>query len=108
MLIPVGCNSAFSFGKDILGYGQFGNGSAFLLLCVEPGIKQDQENPLSPAKILAIRRCQASIPVVGKSQHLQLACKLTDVLFRTDARRHIVKNGIFFGGQSKGIVAHRV
>ncbi len=73
---------------------------------IVPGIENLQENPLRPAIVIGIGRGKLTAPVVAEAKHLQLPSEIVDVFVSLNSRMSSGLNGIFFGGQSKGIPAH--
>ena len=63
-------------------------GRPALLLGIEPGVEQHQENPLRPAEIFGVGRRQFAIPVVAEAEHFQLPAEVGDVLLGRSPRRH--------------------
>ena len=96
----MGCN----FRRD----RKLGNRAALLLFKIKPGIEQEQKDPLRPAKVLAIRGRQTTIPVVREAEHLQLASEVGDVLFGANTRRRVGSNRILLGRQTERVVSHRM
>ena len=95
-------------GGDLGGDRQLGDRPALLRRGVEPRVEEDEEDPLRPADVAGIGRCQHAIPVVTEAEHLQLPREGGDVPLRALPRRRAGADGVLFGGQAEGIEAHRV
>mmetsp|Transcript_17253 Transcript_17253/g.36398 ORF Transcript_17253/g.36398 Transcript_17253/m.36398 type:complete len:313 (-) Transcript_17253:433-1371(-) len=72
------------------------------LLCQSPLIKLE-ENPLRPLDILDVSGGHLLLPIVGKSEHLQLAFEVGNVLSRRDLGTRSGVNGELFGGQTERV-----
>ena len=77
-------------------------------LGVEPGAEDLQEDPLGPAHVVDVDGGQGAAWVVGQAQAAQLAAHVGDVGLGGDARVLASGDGVLLGGQTEGVVAHRV
>ena len=85
---------------------EFGDRFGATCRVVEIRIVELQEDPLRPAHILRIGGGDFTLPIVGKPECLELAAEIFDVGGGGDRRVLAGFDGILFGGQAEGIVAH--
>src|SRR5688500_1423470 len=81
---------------------------SLLVLPVVPAVEQLQEDPLGPLIIGRIAGAKFPAPVETETDIIHLPAKIIDVLFGAHSRMHPMFNGILFGRQTKGIIAHRM
>ena len=106
--ISVACHLLWPLGNNLLRDRHFADWTTFSRFGIVPSIKQNQKDPLGPAKVIDVGRCKASIPVVGEPQHLELTCEVGDVGFRALSRRCVGSNRVLLGRQTERVVAHWV
>ena len=87
---------------------QLGDRPTSLLLAIEPGVEQHEEDPLRPAEILDVGRRQFPAPVVAEAQHFQLPAEIPDILLGRRAGRSVGADGVLFGGKAEGVEPHRM
>ncbi|OQB93057.1 MAG: hypothetical protein BWX84_00692 [Verrucomicrobia bacterium ADurb.Bin118] len=87
---------------------QFRNGAGLVQICVEKTVVKLQENPLRPLKIIGVGGVHLARPIVAEAKALNLARERGDVLLRGDARMLAGLDRVLFGGQTKGVPAHRM
>ena len=87
---------------------ELSNGAGLLLLFIEPGIINLQEDPLGPLKEFWIRGFHRAARIVAQAQHAQLAAHVVDIGHRGGPRVRTGLDGVLFGRQAEGIVAHGV
>ena len=108
MLILKSSNRFFPIGSDFCRNGQLVDGPTFLGIRIEPSVKKLEKDPLSPTKVLDIRGGNFPIPIVGKTEHLELPTEVVDVFFRRLARRFVGADGLLFGRKTKSVKTHGV
>jgi len=108
MRVAVGSHGGIAPRRDVGGDRQFGDRTPLLERGIEPGVEEDQEDPLRPADILRIGGGQFPLPVVAEAEHLQLATEGVDVALRALAGRSAGANGILLRRESEGVEPHRV
>ena len=86
----------FSDGPGLPGHG------------VVPAIVELEENPLRPAVVGHVGGGDATRPVVGKAEHLDLPLDVGDVPLGGHARVDAVLDGVLLRRQAEGVVPHRV
>ena len=84
------------------------NGQSFLLCVAEITVEQLQKNPLCPFIKLWITGTYLSVPVIAKSNFIQLPFKGGNIIFSSCCRVLACFNGILFCRQTKTIKAHRM
>ena len=72
----------------------------------QPLFKQTGEKPLLPAVVVRVAGAQFAVPVVGKTQPLQLAFHFLDIALGPNRRRHPILDGGVFRGHAEGIPTH--
>ena len=108
MLVAIALDGLGPLLGDFVGDRQFGDRPAFLLLGVEPGVEEHQEDELRPAEIAHVGGGQFAVPVVAEAEHLQLAAEVADVALGRGPRMGAGLLGVLLGGQPEGVPAHRV
>ena len=98
----------FTSLANTVGDGKFVDRTSTLQFVIKPGVKQDQENPLSPFDVIHVGRGNHAIPVIAETEVFQLANKRLDVFFCEFAGGCIVLDRVFFRWQTEGIEPHRV
>ena len=93
---------------DFVGDRQFGDRPAFLLLGVEPGVEEHEEDELRPAEVGHVGGGQLAVPVIAEAQHLQLAAEVVDVALGRGPRMGAGLLGVLLGRQPEGVPAHGV
>ena len=88
--------------------GVGGNGFGFLSDAIEPRVVYLQEDPLGPFEVVRVRCVHLPIPVIAKSQRLQLFAEICHILLRGCPRMLASFDGILLSWQAKGIPAHGV
>ena len=82
--------------------------TGFLLLLVEPGVINLQEDPLRPTVKLRIRRSDGAAAVMPQAQRVELAGHVRDVRLGGRARVRTCLDRVLFRRQPKGVVAQGV
>ena len=77
-------------------------------VAIEPGVEQDQKDPLRPAEVVGIGRRELALPVVAEAEHLQLAAERLDVFVGRLSRVRPRFDGVLLGRQTERVPAHRV
>ena len=72
------------------------------------GVEHAAEGPLRPVVILGVAGAHLALPVEAEAYLVELLAVAGDVLLRGDGRVLSGLDGILFGGESVGIVAHGV
>ena len=108
MLVLEAADRILALGGRLGRDGQLGDRPAFLLLGIEPGIVQDQEDELGPAEVARVGGGQLAAPVVAEAQHLELPAEGGDVLLGGRAGVGARLLGVLLGRQAEGVPAHRV
>ena len=75
---------------------------------IKPRIENLPENPLGPLVIFRIARAHFAVPIVGKTNAIELLAITSDVGLRSDFRVLPCLNGVLLGGQSEAVVSHGV
>ena len=75
---------------------------------IQPRIVELQENPLRPFKIPGVRRIHLPLPVVAKTNRLQLPLKSRDICLRRRPRMLPRLNRVLLRRQPKRIPPHRM
>src|SRR5205085_1037335 len=70
--------------------------------------KQLQKYPLRPFIVGGIAGTYFTVPVVAKTDIIQLTAEITNVLFGTNGGMYTMINSILLSWQSKRIISHRV
>lgn len=76
------------------------------LLVDQALVEQLGEQPLLPAVILRVAGGDLTVPVITKTESLQLVAHVVDVFVGPLCRRHLVLDRGVLGRQAKGIPAH--
>ena len=108
LLVAVGGDGLLTSRRHLGWDRQFGNRPAPLGFAVEPGVVQDQEDPLGPADVARVGGGHLPVPVVTEAEHLQLAAEGGDVSLGTLPWRGAGTDGMFLCGQAEGVKTHRV
>ena len=106
--IAVGGDGRVPPGRDVGGDRQLGDRAPLLLPGVEPGVEEDEKDPLRPADVFRIGGREDAVPVVAEAEHLQLTGEVGDVALGALPRRGAGADRILLGGEPEGIEAHRV
>src|SRR5439155_16747344 len=85
-----------------------GNRLGPICLRVEPGVVDLQENPLRPFVISRVGRVDLPLPIVRKTDPLQLALELRHVFTRGDRRMLTGFDRVLLRRQTEGVPAHWV
>ncbi|KAG0505628.1 MAG: hypothetical protein Udaeo_10130 [Candidatus Udaeobacter sp.] len=85
-----------------------GNRLGPVCLRIEPGVVDLQENPLRPSVVTRVSRVDFPLPIVGKTDPLQLALELRHVFTGGDRRMLTGFDRVLLRGQTEGVPAHRV
>src|SRR5882762_3818122 len=85
-----------------------GNRLGPIRIRVEPGVVNLQEDPLRPFVISQVCRVDLPLPIVGKTDPLQLALELRHVFTGGDRRMLPGFDRVLLCGQTKRVPAHRV
>ncbi len=108
LLVAIAVDGRGPLLGDFRGDRQFGDGPALLLLGVEPGVEEHQEDELRPAEVGHVGRGQLAVPVIAEAQHLQLPAEGVDVALGRGSRMGAGLLGVLLGGQPEGVPAHGV
>jgi len=84
------------FAAPALGF-KLRDRSGFLSFLVKVGIVKLQENPLSPADVVGVGGVDFAVPVIAKSEGLELAPEVVNVLFGSDTRVLAGFDGVLLG-----------
>ncbi len=117
--IPVTPHRVLALSGDLLGHGELADRAspaapAFPLrvgpfdIGIEPGVEQDQKNPLRPAHVFRIGGRELALPVVAEAQTLDLPPDIGYVALGCDPGVGSRFDSILLGRQAKGVVAHGV
>ena len=106
--VAVGRDGRFTLDCDLSGNRQFGDRPALLQGGIEPGVEELEENPLCPADVFGVGRCQRAVPVVTEAEHLQLTAERVDVALGALPRRCAGADRMLLRRQAKGVEAHRM
>ena len=106
--VAVGRDGRFTLAGDLGGDRQFGDRPALLQGGVEPGVEELEENPLRPADVFGVGRCQRTVPVVTEAEHLQLTAERVDVALGALPRRRAGADRMLLRRQAEGVEAHRM
>src|SRR6478736_10027328 len=85
-----------------------GNRLGPICLRIEPGVVDLQENPLRPFVVTRVSRVNFPLPIIGKTDPLQLALELRHVFTGGDRRMLTGFDRVLLRGQTKRVPAHRV
>src|SRR5438094_1284805 len=85
-----------------------GNRLGPICLRIEPGVVDLQENPLRPFVIRRVCRVDLPLPIVRKTDPLQLALEIRHVFTRGNCRVLPGFERVLLRGQTKRVPAHRV
>ena len=75
---------------------------------IKPRVVKLEENPLGPFEIIRVGGGEFTRPVVTEAERLNLSLERGDVLLGSRARVLAGFDGVLFGGQTKGVPAHRM
>ncbi len=84
------------------------DGLGLLQLGVEIRIKHSLKGPLRPVIVFGVAGAHLAVPVEAESNLVELLAIVVDILFGGDGRMLSGLDGILFGRQAVGIVAHRI
>ncbi len=87
---------------------QLGDGPGFRQLSVVPAGEELKEDPLGPFIIIRIGCPERAAPVIAKTDIVELAAEVGDIIVRRDSGVDTVVDRILFGGKTKCIIAHRM
>src|SRR6516165_8218063 len=85
-----------------------GNRLSSICFRVEPGVVDLEENPLRPFVISRVRRVDLPLPIVGKTNALQLTLELDHVFTGGNCRMLTGFDRVLLRRQTKCVPAHRV
>ena len=88
--------------------GVGGDGFGFVCRGVEPGVVELEENPLRPSEVAGVGGADFAIPIVAKTDGLELTAEVVDVSGRGDAWVLAGFDGVLLGRESEGVPAHGV